>query len=727
MYNVISTSVCLYLQDLAQSQALTKEIKGNHRIENEEDQIKWILTSDEAGLTYQMINLNTDQNAPLRKTRHIFLREGDYMTGLQRIYEEHGYDFNMGHGKISTFIQTSIKESDPDEVKSHINGGISVLYPTRHKYYLRVITEDDGSIITAYPVSSKEVEWEISIDDTKITDDQIISATVPGALLRETHMINLGEGNSDAGLKHIHNSHAGNFKRLEGADGKEEISKFIKDIMKENVPDKVVSSGHGLIRVIYRSKYSYLTLILSGSGFIITAYPEEKFLVNWKIDIPKGGMIVEEILSITSPDSLLIRNRIIFLPEGDRFAGLRHIYEVHRKEFEHEFPKVKDEEALGQFIRDIMDGNEPADVTDSESGGICVLYPTDRNVFLQVITSSDGCIITASLKTDLDIKWKVQFSKFLVFLRKGHSNSGLRHIHELHRKEFKQLQQINSESEISDFIKETLLKGHLFGEPSKSKSGKITFICKTVEGNYLRVITSSRGSIITAYLMPTPNVLWKITCAQAWIPSKHESCTTSLPEDDNRAGLKHIQLHEGKKFKHIKGIDSEEGISQFIKGIMETYHPVEIMESDRAMNVLYFSGKVYLLVRIYDDGRIFNAHLYVHLDRDHLTWSMTTRDAGITVEAIKPHIKPNALLLKSHVIFLEKARLFMASFGGLNQYPILRDQKQLSESIRTIMLSNHGSINVYFEAEQIHVEYTRDRLHVFIGTNGNIQSVHYVN
>ena len=78
--------------------------------------------------------------------------------------------------------------------------------------------------MTAYPILKKDihVEWEISVAEARITDDDIILATKPSSWLRKTHMIYLRKGNEYAGLKHIHAYHERDFKELDETIADEE-------------------------------------------------------------------------------------------------------------------------------------------------------------------------------------------------------------------------------------------------------------------------------------------------------------------------------------------------------------------------------------------------------------------------------------------------------------------------------------------------------------------------
>lgn len=89
----------------------------------------------------------------------------------------------------------------------------------------------------------------------------------------------LETGNDNAGLKHIVNQHAGDFKKAMNVNEKQIPSVISKAISKENFVNKterVGANGQTEIRKLYKydGKY-YLAISFGDNGFIVTSHPKK--------------------------------------------------------------------------------------------------------------------------------------------------------------------------------------------------------------------------------------------------------------------------------------------------------------------------------------------------------------------------------------------------------------------------------------------------------------------
>lgn len=124
-----------------------------------------------------------------------------------------------------------------------------------------------------------EVEWGITSDTAGISTNAINNNAGKNAQLRNTHIVFLEEGNSNAGLQHIYQGHQNDFKNKYGVDSKEEISDFIKNTMTNYDPVKVTSGRRGGIDVVYEvSSGDYLHVTIGSNGFIVTAFPKSTMI-----------------------------------------------------------------------------------------------------------------------------------------------------------------------------------------------------------------------------------------------------------------------------------------------------------------------------------------------------------------------------------------------------------------------------------------------------------------
>ena len=98
--------------------------------------------------------------------------------------------------------------------------------------------------------------------------------------VKQTKTIYLEDGDTTSGLEHIMARHGGDFERKFGAVGKQAVADKIHEIILEG--DSCTygfqqNTSLGGFSVCYKiDKKSYLQVVVSNSGFIVTAYPRRK-------------------------------------------------------------------------------------------------------------------------------------------------------------------------------------------------------------------------------------------------------------------------------------------------------------------------------------------------------------------------------------------------------------------------------------------------------------------
>ena len=95
----------------------------------------------------------------------------------------------------------------------------------------------------------------------------------------ETKTIYLEDGDTTSGLEHIMASHGGDLERKFGVTGKQAVADYIHSIVLQGDTctfgfQENSTSGFNVCYEIGRK--SYLQMIVSDSGFIVTAYPRRK-------------------------------------------------------------------------------------------------------------------------------------------------------------------------------------------------------------------------------------------------------------------------------------------------------------------------------------------------------------------------------------------------------------------------------------------------------------------
>ena len=108
----------------------------------------------------------------------------------------------------------------------------------------------------------------------------------------QTKTIYLETGDARGGLQHIMARHGGDFQRKFGATGSRDVSKTIHDIITQGdwcTYGYQQNNSRGGFTVCYQiNERSYLQVVVSSNGFIVTAYPRRRANISdW--DYKKKG------------------------------------------------------------------------------------------------------------------------------------------------------------------------------------------------------------------------------------------------------------------------------------------------------------------------------------------------------------------------------------------------------------------------------------------------------
>ena len=400
------------MQDFADSQEITKEIAEilKTHVNKDLDDIKWALEGSEAGLGRDAINRLTDQNSPLHETHVIFLEKGNIHAGLRYIDSDHGDDFNKVEGikgkrQISDFMENTMKRGDQIELGHSKSGGINVLYQTENGNYLRVITAENGSIATAYPLRSPDTEWQMMISDTKIDKDVLNSKLDPTAPLRATDVIYLEEGNSmNSGLKSINLTNSDLFKRFLRIDSEEGISNCIKTTMKTDTPVVLLGLKQG-INVLYQTDCNtefndiHLLVMISNQGAITGVFiqPCKVDDLTWSITTDQSGITDKDMDCFRIRNPWLRYSHIIFSKGHD-------MTKIYQNNFKH--IQEMDEHRFGSAIYKAMlwsEGSVTVKSVGNEPSWIDVAYKNKHsdNFYIHVVIASWGNIVDVYIEPEL--------------------------------------------------------------------------------------------------------------------------------------------------------------------------------------------------------------------------------------------------------------------------------------------------------------------------------------
>jgi RHS repeat-associated protein len=107
----------------------------------------------------------------------------------------------------------------------------------------------------------------------KFNKDAIIFATK----LLDKRIVWLEYGNKSAGLRHIFDRHAGQFRDIIGQQtggfGTKDIASFLNKLISNNTPVHITSKGAHYYKTVINGAERYFNVAISNNGFIVSAYP----------------------------------------------------------------------------------------------------------------------------------------------------------------------------------------------------------------------------------------------------------------------------------------------------------------------------------------------------------------------------------------------------------------------------------------------------------------------
>ena len=376
------------------------------------DYVEWTIMTYQARIPEDQIAKLAAQKAPLLKYHSIQLTNGRDNIGLLSIYMHHREEFNTLSNTIDTqraiskFIRETMERNDPVKFTGNENGGINVIYPTRSDNYLKAVIGERGSVLTAYPLSNQDIEWEIKTDKVGLKEEEMNSKLDQTAPLRTTHIIYLKQGNNKRGLRHIV-SHLSESKLLTGRDSTNDIiiSKFIKDAMEAQYDHfvKVIQGNNGGINVLYRTEDFYLLVKIQSDGNIHDVYLKvrqgEKKL-TWSLSTTEVGITANDIDACTTHKDPLRYNNIVFLEIGDDTAGLTKIHKQFQSQLLWE---ILSPLRVSQSIKHTMERKMDVKVECTFPAGIKAVYKMLDLQYLEVRIWNNGYIRSAQLDMDTSV------------------------------------------------------------------------------------------------------------------------------------------------------------------------------------------------------------------------------------------------------------------------------------------------------------------------------------
>ena len=361
---------------------------------------EWMITTDQAGINKDQVEMYTGRYASLRYYHTIALDDGDlnHICKLHKDKLKTLRNIDSKHS-ISKFLRQTMERNHPATVTSKIGGGINVFYPTNTDKYLKVVVESHGLIVDTYPLSSPDTEWEIDIQQTRINKDSLNSKLNLTAPLRSTGTIYLEEGDSkDGGLNSVYAFCSDLFKHFLRIENKEGVSKFIKTIMEENPPAEVIQAQYGGINVRYSVEKLNILVMISKKGAITQVFMKpysERDLVTWSTAIDHTAIEMDHIDLFGVPHPWLRYSHIIYTDK-------HRMTEICKKNFQH-YPKMGDK-WLSLYIKRALNGHFPVMVNSfkDDPNVIDVVYKYQDDFYrclngqyLHVLINSNGCIVNA--------------------------------------------------------------------------------------------------------------------------------------------------------------------------------------------------------------------------------------------------------------------------------------------------------------------------------------------
>lgn len=111
-----------------------------------------------------------------------------------------------------------------------------------------------------------------------------------------------------------------------------------------------------------------------------------------------------------------------------------------------------------------------------------------------------------------NLRPNTQFSQtHIIFLEEGNSNAGLKHIYERHQNDFKNKLDLDTEQEISHYIKCVMENSRYIPHIiKKARNNGVRVVYTISSDNYLHVVIGSNGFVVTAFPSSSPKVLLDI-------------------------------------------------------------------------------------------------------------------------------------------------------------------------------------------------------------------------
>ena len=100
------------------------------------------------------------------------------------------------------------------------------------------------------------------------------------------------------------------------------------------------------------------------------------------------------------PGSILSKTHVIFLEEGNGRAGLEHIYQRHRNDFNAK-AGVNTRQGISDYIANVMQqGKYIQHTVTPNRGGIKVVYTIGSNAYLHMSIANNGFVVTAYMSSN---------------------------------------------------------------------------------------------------------------------------------------------------------------------------------------------------------------------------------------------------------------------------------------------------------------------------------------
>lgn len=118
--------------------------------------------------------------------------------------------------------------------------------------------------------------------------------------------------------------------------------------------------------------------------------------VRWTVPTFQAGIPYQDIVKYTPPNSPLRNTGTMFLETGNSNSGLIHITQGHLNDFRNK-AGVGNTEEISNFIHSVVrqGKNYPHTIKPAKGGGVVTTYKINHNAYLNVVTASNGYIVTS--------------------------------------------------------------------------------------------------------------------------------------------------------------------------------------------------------------------------------------------------------------------------------------------------------------------------------------------